>query len=362
MRTLISMTSGTRHYPECPVNHEGSATTMEAEGVLILYKRSEEKYNLRFTTFRGDGDCHSYHKVKEAQPYGPDVEIKKEECIGHYQKRSGTALRRKLKEYKGLKLSDGKALSGRGRLTIERVDYFQFLFGRAIKANLDTSPEEMSRAIMAILMHYADPPDHSYCLDGPDSTCSFKRDPESHIPTSNPLPEAVVEVIKPVFTRLANPVMLKGLMHSGTQNAIEALHSTVWRLAPKETYHSAAEIKLGICMGIVQYSCGLETSAKALMQACGVPYGKHSAKTFATINEQRCQRVVYQNREEEKDRRKAHRYRKRKRNEAFSKEETHGYSSGKYHGPVNVIPCKCGSLEHSRTNNKNCPLNKKNNK
>ncbi|GFV01001.1 uncharacterized protein TNCV_3336371 [Trichonephila clavipes] len=55
---------------------------------------------------------------KEAKVYG-DTEVEKLECVGHVQKCMGTRLRNILKMSKGIKLSDGKNISGRGRLTLK---------------------------------------------------------------------------------------------------------------------------------------------------------------------------------------------------------------------------------------------------
>ena len=51
---------------------------METDGVVSLFERSLEKYNLIYKTFIGDGDSKSYAAVSSAQPYGPNVFIAKE--------------------------------------------------------------------------------------------------------------------------------------------------------------------------------------------------------------------------------------------------------------------------------------------
>ncbi|GFW14400.1 uncharacterized protein TNCV_423221 [Trichonephila clavipes] len=85
---------------------------------------------------------------KEAKVYG-DTEVEKLECVGHVQKRMGTRLRNILKMSKGIKLSDGKNISGRGRLTLKEVDSIQHYYGLAIRKTL-SSVDDMKRAIWAI--------------------------------------------------------------------------------------------------------------------------------------------------------------------------------------------------------------------
>ena len=84
-----------RPYEECTLNHAGSARAMEADIAEVLWMRSQEKNNLRYTTFVGDGDGASFGRVASLKPYGsaPEAQVVKEDCIGHIQKRMGTRLR-----------------------------------------------------------------------------------------------------------------------------------------------------------------------------------------------------------------------------------------------------------------------------
>ena len=62
--------------------------------------------------------------------------IVKEDCIGHIQKRMGSALRRPVVEYKSKFLSDTKKISGTGRLTKKVIDKLQNYYGMAIRSNV----------------------------------------------------------------------------------------------------------------------------------------------------------------------------------------------------------------------------------
>ena len=66
--------------------------SMEAAGVLTLYKRTPE--GIRYSPFVGDGDSKSYSQLEQAAPYGPSFHIPKEDCIAHVTKRMGTNLRK----------------------------------------------------------------------------------------------------------------------------------------------------------------------------------------------------------------------------------------------------------------------------
>ena len=65
------------HDNACTQNHDGSSGTMEKNIVRGIFCSSEDKYNLRFTRFTGDGDSKSFKTVQDAQPYGFDVPVEK---------------------------------------------------------------------------------------------------------------------------------------------------------------------------------------------------------------------------------------------------------------------------------------------
>ncbi|KAK3751940.1 hypothetical protein RRG08_046215 [Elysia crispata] len=133
-----------------------------------------EKFRLKYTTFVGDGDSKAYNKVCDLTPYGPDVEIEKEECLYHVGKRMGAALRNVVSDCS----KRGITLGGRGsgRLTANAIRKLSIYYTRGIRSH-DTAAE-MKKAILASLHHcYStdEHPQHSYCPSGPDSWCFFKK-------------------------------------------------------------------------------------------------------------------------------------------------------------------------------------------
>ena len=103
-------------------------------------------------TFVGDGDSASFGTVKEAclNVYGNEYVVQKEECVGHIQKRMGTALRELKRKSKGILLAD-KTIGGKGRLTDVYIDSIQNYYGQAISNNNDIV--SMQNAIWAIFYH-----------------------------------------------------------------------------------------------------------------------------------------------------------------------------------------------------------------
>ncbi|GFT04370.1 uncharacterized protein TNCV_1929071 [Trichonephila clavipes] len=99
------------HKSECDINHLGSSTSMEMEAALTLWKRSTS-LGFRYITVLSDGDCKKFNYLCEKKVYGPDIVIKKEECINHVSKRLGTALRSTVKDCRAQGISLGGKAHG----------------------------------------------------------------------------------------------------------------------------------------------------------------------------------------------------------------------------------------------------------
>ena len=69
-------------------------------------------------------------------------------------KRVGSRLQKLKNASKGVKLSDGKGLGGKGRLTDGKVDMLQNYYGLAVRENLD-DVNKMATAIKAVVYHVA---------------------------------------------------------------------------------------------------------------------------------------------------------------------------------------------------------------
>ena len=78
----------------------------------------------------------------------------------------------------GAKLSDGKGISGRKRLTLARIDTIQNFYDLTIRTNKEDC-KKMSKATRVILKHYSstvDKPKHEDYPFGLNLWCSFQRD------------------------------------------------------------------------------------------------------------------------------------------------------------------------------------------
>jgi len=96
---------------KCSANHEGPAGNMEASSILEMFRRSFQKYGLRYNQYIGDGDSKTYTRIVNSKPYGDDFAIHKKECVEHVQKRMGTRLRELVKKYVEEKIVNGKKIT-----------------------------------------------------------------------------------------------------------------------------------------------------------------------------------------------------------------------------------------------------------
>lgn len=90
---------------------------MEMKAAEIMWKRSQEKWNMRYTTILSDGDTKTYSHLCDLNVYGTSTPITKQECINHVAKRMGTGLRNLVREWKSKKVS----LGGRGEGTLKEA-------------------------------------------------------------------------------------------------------------------------------------------------------------------------------------------------------------------------------------------------
>ncbi|GFU47241.1 uncharacterized protein TNCV_1299161 [Trichonephila clavipes] len=120
-------------------------------------------------------------------------------------KRMGTRLRKLKLVYSKKKLSDGKTIGGKDRLTDSLIDKLAHYYGNAIRCN-STSVKEMRKAIWAVWGHSCstdDEPMHWFCHTNPNTWY------------------------------LSHPALLKKCLGGKTQNPNESLNSLIWKFCPK---------------------------------------------------------------------------------------------------------------------------------
>ena len=282
----------------CSYNYKGSAPGMEPAGAQRIFERSIEKYNLRYINYLGDGDSKSYTSVKNIYN---GVSVNKLECVGHYQKRIGTRLRKLKKTVKGL--------GGRGRLTDVTIDRLQNYFGMAIRQNAGNLKLMQSTA-RATLFHVASSEKNNYhnphCPLGPNSWCRFNRDKALNTKAYKPgpgLPLDIIAKLKPIFAELTNEINLKKCLHGKTQNRNESFNAMIWERIPKSTYVSLTQLQLGVYDAVANFNIGRKASV-LIYEKLGMIPGTYTLKGCSNLNKKRLFNAKYKANEHNKKRRK----------------------------------------------------------
>lgn len=290
---------------------------MESHGAVEIWGRSEEKHGAHYIEFIGDGDCSSYRDVVKSKPYGDNVTVDKIECVGHIQKRMGGRLRKIKRDWKGKKLSDGKTIGGRNRLTDNLIDTFQRYYGNALRKTKGNLPG-MQKAVKAIWHHYAstkENPQHDHCPTGPTSWCKWQKDQVSNTNTFEPkkVDASVMNQIKPVFEALGDSQILEKVLKGYSQNPNESLNHIVWDICPKEVFSGPETVETACSLAVLLFNSGAETLGQVL-QGLHLTVGEHCKAGFKTINQQRLFASAQKASDEEKHNRQIRRTQRKKKN------------------------------------------------
>ena len=322
-----------KHSRNCLKNFEGSANAMEAECAVQMWKRSIDKNNMRYTTMLCDGDSKSYDAISEAQVYGPDVIIKKEDCVNHISKRMGTALRNLVCEAK----AKGLSVSGKGKLTQQKILKIQNYYGRAIKDHHDDIPLLRNR-IFAILLHLSSSdefPKHQQCPPDENSWCFWQRalaknvEPGTH-KDHETVPSDVGKSLVPIFQRLSEENLLKRCSRNKTQNSNESLHHLIWKFSPKAIFNGRKTLETAVLLAMCQFSMG-KCFKDILCKILGFEPGKYCKAEAIRNSIERLKKAEYKSSEKGRKRRRTLKYNKNVKEQSLQNKEGQTYSAGTFH-------------------------------
>ena len=308
---------------------------MESAGAINIFHRSVKKYNLRYTKYLGDGDSSSFSKIVESKPYGQDIVIKKLECIGHIQKRIGSRLRQLKIDYRGKKLPDGKGIAGKGRLTDSAINKLQNYFGIAIRSNTD-SVYAMKKCIFASLFHNSMlevEKRHRFCPRGKDSWCIWQKEmaeeKDSVFEPQLSLPEAIFDVLLPVYKDLTSEDLLSRCLHGKTQNANEALHGMIWQRCPKIVYSGRKVVEIAVASAVCCMNDGRQ-AIKNVMNTMALDVGVQATEALDRSSRKRRRASMRRQTDDTKRRRKQLRGVKKGWNDFLAEKEGESYAAGKF--------------------------------
>ena len=321
-----------KHSLSCPKNFDGSSNAMEVECALRLWNRSESEHKLRYTTMLCDGDSKAYDAVQKSKVYGPFTNIMKEDCVNHVSKRMGTALRNLIAVSKVQK----ESLSGKGKLTQEKIAKIQNYYGRAIK-DYGSDITLLKRRIFAILFHFSssdEHPKHIHCPTGEKSWCFWQRaiatskDPGSH-KEHDTLPSEIGKKLVPIFQRLSDENLLKRCMRTKTQNPNESLHSTIWKYCPKAIFVGRKTMETAVSLAVCRFSMG-SSFQQTLCRIVGIQSGSFLKQANIEQDSQRLLLAEKKHTKAWKKRRRELKYKNSNLNQKMAVKEGETYAAGSF--------------------------------
>ena len=73
---------------------------MEFDGVIEMYRRSINNYSIKYNAFIGDGNSSAYSAIDREGTSSVAAFVRKEKCVNHLTKSTGTNMKRLVKDYK----------------------------------------------------------------------------------------------------------------------------------------------------------------------------------------------------------------------------------------------------------------------
>ncbi|GFX67132.1 uncharacterized protein TNCV_590481 [Trichonephila clavipes] len=234
----------------------------------------------------------------------------------------GARLRKLKTMNRGKRLSDGKSISGKNRLTNKFIDTITTYYGNAIRQN-NSSISDMRQAIWAIYCHYRptdEEPMHHFCPIGYTSWCKYQKavatNSASLFKHKNIVPIAIMDDIKPIIAELSAPKLLKKCVGGKTQNANESFNSTVWKYCLRTFGPSKNIADIAVNVTIVMFKERMTGRIK-IMKALGFKIGHFTVTSAFKANYAGIKNAEIKSKSYTLEARRASRMRKKATNESI---------------------------------------------
>ena len=272
-----------KHASECTANFKGSCQSMESSAALEIWGRSVDKHRLAYTTYVGDGDSSSFKRLEDSNPYDGREIVRKEECLGHTQKR--------LKKH--IKKPSTKALTSKPIKTATKVERIGHLYALVIVQNRGRAPGENQSALYTLVDHLEEK--HNNCPFSTNSWCYYQKKlaliaEDASIPTPilrHPyLASDEMTRLKDVFQKFASIDMCSALTLGMTQTSNESLHSVLWHNAPKGKRVGQKSLQISAALAVCTFNEGSMILA-AVLADLGVQSSHKTLAHFARMDRER---------------------------------------------------------------------------
>ena len=256
------------HKEFCTANFKGTSQSMESTGAIDVWRRSIETHNLAYGTYIGDGDSSSFKNLLQSDPYSGKVPIRKEECIGHVQKR----LKKRLM----------KKCSGSTSLSQCKADRIAHLYALVVIQHRGQTAAEIRDGLQVLLIHTKE--DHDHCPFGGDSWCYLQKKVALYESEGGHAPPTTREpyLSPPEFARAVEVFKLFGSLSfcstitlGKTQNSNESLHNMLWHNSPKSKHVGQKSLVASTALAVLSFNDG-SLSYSRVMEELGLTISHHT--------------------------------------------------------------------------------------
>ena len=271
-----------KHSSECPANFSGTSQAMESSAALEIWARSVRKHSLAYTTYVGGGDSSSFKRLVESDPYKGMEVVRKEECLGHTQKR--------LKKH--LKKATTKTFTSKPIPTskIERIGH---LYALVIVQNRGKTPADIQKALYTLENHLVEK--HDTCGYSINSWCYYQKALAISAQNASITPPIIRQPylnpnelarLHDVFQNFASHEMCSALTLGLTQNANESLHSVLWHNAPKTKHVGQKSLQASASIAVCTFNEGSMMLA-AILADMDVQCNRRTLTHFVSMDKER---------------------------------------------------------------------------
>ena len=270
------------HVDVCQKNHDGSASSMEIESARVIFRRSEERYGLRYHRVLCDGDAKTVTALNSVNVYG--VKIEKMDCVNHVTKRMYSGIERLKASLRGTPNS----ISGRGKVTERVMKKLSNYYRLALVQNAPNI-DDMVQGVYAGLYHTMssdDEPLHHNCPKGADSWCFYNKETAlagDGLVTRSRHKDKIQHMLKqehgsllfPLYERLTDRNLLQRCAIMKTQNNNECFNAQIWRRCPKTESTSLKTVQTAVAMAVLEFNFG-PTGFNNILLKLGITPGSNT--------------------------------------------------------------------------------------
>ena len=169
------------------------------------------------------------------------------------------------------------------------------------------------KAVIAATLHHCTQKEegdkdarHKYCPSDHDTWCKYQKSKIEGTEFKGDrinISEHIYNLIRPLWLRLSENLLLEKCLHGLTQNVNEAFNAFVWKRAPKDTFIGKNVVDMSVASAVVSFNDGT-SGVLQIMKKVGVNIGYFNMEASRCTDMGRISAVRYKSTDRVESRRK----------------------------------------------------------